>query len=92
MNGVVGEKFFPTERLRQGDPLNLYMFLMCGEGLSSLLHQSIGPEVGIGVRVSRGVPLISHLLFSDDSLIFGEATTRGVASLSEILSVYEHFS
>jgi hypothetical protein len=63
------EGFVPTRGLRQGDPLCPYLFMICAEGLSSLLdHQE---EVhGIeGVRVCRNAPSISHLLFADDSLI-----------------------
>lgn len=42
-----------------------------------------------GVNVYRGSPSITHLLFVDDSIIFGEATYRGRDVVKDILSCYE---
>jgi hypothetical protein len=61
-NSEETEMFTPTRGLRQGDPLSPYLFLLCAEGLSSLLlHEE---EVGgiDRVRVCRNAPLVSHLL------------------------------
>ncbi|KAA3485650.1 reverse transcriptase [Gossypium australe] len=38
VNGRVGDKFTPSQGLQQGDPLSPYLFLVCGEGLSTLLR------------------------------------------------------
>jgi hypothetical protein len=53
--------FVPSRRLRQGDPLSPYLFLLCMEGLSSLLLYE--EEVGSidGVRACRKASSVLHL-------------------------------
>ena len=87
-NNTETEEFAPTRGLRQGGPLSPYLFLLCSEGLSSLLahEQEIG---GLeGVRVCRNAPHISHLLFADDSLILMKADSHNASTLKRILDTY----
>ncbi|KAL5556875.1 hypothetical protein UlMin_039111 [Ulmus minor] len=79
----------PSRGLRQGDPLSPYLFLLCGEGLSSLLHRYEQNEVLQGLRCGTRGPTISHLLFADDSLFFLEAKLSACAAVKEILRFYE---
>lgn len=39
VNGELSEPFTPTRRLRQGDPISPFLFLLCAEGLSCLLKK-----------------------------------------------------
>lgn len=38
-----------------------------------------------GVKANRGVPMISHLLFANDCILFGEAASWVVLVLKDVL-------
>lgn len=40
LNGEVGRVFSPRRGLREGDSVSPYMFLICSEGLSSLMRMA----------------------------------------------------
>ncbi|KAA3472829.1 reverse transcriptase [Gossypium australe] len=92
INGKQGRIFKPTRGLRQGDPLSPFLFLICSEGLSALMRNAKKKGSIRGVKASRSGKAISHLLFADDCLIFGEATEKGARVLKDILKVYEDCS
>ena len=78
--------------LRQGDPLSPYLFLLFVEGLSTLLQTSVHQGLLRGVAAFQGAPMISHLFFVDDSLIFCKATREDCSNLEMILETYEQAS
>ncbi|GMI64491.1 hypothetical protein HRI_000118400 [Hibiscus trionum] len=92
INGQVGEVFTPSRGIRQGDPLSPFLFVICGEGLSALLRKGTQEGKIRGLRITRSAPLVSHLLFADDSYIFGEATATGASNLKDILHIYSRCS
>ena len=59
--------------LRQGDPLSPFLFIMVALVLNALLLRA--KDIGIiqGVKVRRNKVDISHLQFTDDTLIFSLA-------------------
>ncbi|KAA3485169.1 reverse transcriptase [Gossypium australe] len=77
INGSKGRTFNPHRGLRQGDPLSPFLFLICSEGLSALMRTAKKNGLIRGARASRREPVISHLLFTDDCMMFGEATEKG---------------
>ncbi|KAA3484647.1 reverse transcriptase [Gossypium australe] len=92
INGNRGRNFKPIRGLRQCDPLSLYLFLICGEGLSTLIRLAVREGILKGVKVSRRGLAVSHLLFVDDCILFGEATKERAGFLKEILKSYEQCS
>lgn len=89
---VVNGRVVPTRGLRQGDPLSPILFVLCAQGLSSMLHKLRQRGYIEGVRFGGGGPSISHLLFADDSLLFYKATTNSSRSIKKCLCDYEEAS
>ena len=88
VNGALSQPFTPTRGIRQGDPISPYLFLLCAEGLTSML-KNCGPQyIAKGIRVGIHAPWISHLLFADDSMIFMQANKRSADRLACILDTY----
>lgn len=87
-NGVLTEVIKPSRGLRQGDPLSPYPFLLVAEGLSSMLQGAENRGDLVGIRVCREAPMISHLLFADDSLILMQADRNNADHLKAILDTY----
>jgi hypothetical protein len=76
LNGVRLEKFSPSRGIRQGDPISPYLFLLAAEGLSCLLKSRSQSSVLKGITVATSAPMVSHLLFADDSLLFSRQMWR----------------
>lgn len=72
-NGTPKGSIIPSSELRQGDPFSPYLFLLCTEGLISLLRKSSSDKSLEGVRVCCNALMINYLHFVDDSLIFCKA-------------------
>ena len=81
----------PPRGIRQCDPLSPYIFLLCAEGLSSLIKKVVddGMMEGLVICPKGGGPRLSHLFFVDDGLIVCKASIEECNSLQRILTVYE---
>jgi hypothetical protein len=69
-----------------------YLFLLCGEGFTTLLNLFGGVRADKGIRVSPRSPWFNHLLFADDSLIFMKANMLSAQRLNNVLRIYEDCS
>lgn len=79
----------PDRGLRQGNPLSPYLFIICAEGLSALIKKAERRGDLHGIKVSKGAPIVSHLLFADDSFLFFRANDMEATVMKNILSDFE---
>ncbi|KAK3211287.1 hypothetical protein Dsin_015993 [Dipteronia sinensis] len=93
LNGIPVCDVIPFRGLRQGCPLfSIPFFLLCSEAFSCLISDSERNGRGLGIRSSRGGPLISHLFFADNSILFSRVSKDCSLKILRILEVYERGS
>ncbi|XP_020690503.2 uncharacterized protein LOC110105345 [Dendrobium catenatum] len=79
LNGALEGYFSTTAGLRQGCPLSPYLFCLVMDAFSNLLE-------GRGFKgISFDKFSLTHLLYADDVLIFGEATLDNCNILNSVL-------
>jgi hypothetical protein len=88
-NGTALSPFCPSQGLWQGDLLLPYLFLLVADYLSVLMKHYESQGLISGMKVSRRAPSISHLLFSDDSLLFFKLDDGQAVQVRELLSTFE---
>jgi len=81
--------FKPTHGFRQGDPLSLYLFILCMEKLSISICEAVSSGNWHPIQIARNGPYISHLLFADDILLF---TKTKNSEFRYINTLFEYFS
>ena len=85
VNKDVVSLIVPFRGLWQGDPLSLYLFILCNDGLSALIkYVELCGDLH-GCLISRGAPRVSYLLFVDDNFFF-QAKMSECVVMKNILS------
>lgn len=82
----------PSRGLRQGDPISPFLFLMCAEGLSALIHIIQAMGAIHGCKIANGAPVFTHLFFADDCYLFFRANVKEAECIKECLILYERAS
>ncbi|XP_026417593.1 uncharacterized protein LOC113313084 [Papaver somniferum] len=88
INGSPSLTFSPTRGIRQGDPLSPFLFLFVMEAFSRLLQLNVDSGCLSGIRINHHCPLINHLFFADDCLLFFEADSTQMQQLQHLLHIF----
>ncbi|CAL5332818.1 unnamed protein product [Camellia sinensis] len=84
--------FTPSYGLRQGDPLSPYLFVMVAETLSKLIETKVRNNKLTSIQMRRTCPVLSHIFFADDVLIFFKAALLETMEMAQTLQVYSSAS
>jgi hypothetical protein len=87
-NGARAEYFRPQRGIRQGDPISPYLFVLCMDKLSHLIMHVVNVGDWRGIKAGRNGPMVSHLMFADDLLLFGEASENQMNCVMQILDTF----
>ncbi|KAH1038724.1 hypothetical protein J1N35_040467 [Gossypium stocksii] len=72
-NGQLSNLFSPSRVIRQGDPLPLYLFVLCMERLAQVIALEVNGGRWKPIKSSREGPMIIYLFFfADDLILFAE--------------------
>jgi ribonuclease HI len=87
-NGSRSEFFTPHCGVRQGDPMSPYLFVLCMDKLTHLIAEAVENGKWKPMRAGRSGPSISHLMFADDLLLFGQAVDENMTAVVEVLNKF----
>jgi hypothetical protein len=86
INGQAYATFRSSRGIRQGCPLSPYLFILAINELSIALGESLASDNLSGILLGPNCPPIHSLLFADDLLICGQATSFEAAEIRHILA------
>ena len=90
VNGSPTYEFSLGNGLRQGNPLSPFLLLLAAEGFHVLMESLSVNNLFTGYKVGRRDSMgVSHLQFSDDTLILGE---KSWVNMRAILLLFEDLS
>lgn len=89
VNGEPKGHIVSSRGIRQWDPLSPYLFLLCIDGLISLLKDAAVKHHISWIKICIRAPCINRLLFANDSVIFYKADVGENSNIQALLARYE---
>ncbi|XP_025693017.1 uncharacterized protein [Arachis hypogaea] len=92
INGKLSTNIIPQRGLRQGDPLSPYLFILAAEYFTILMEKARKENLISGIKLAPTAPVITHLLFADDCIIFAGAQEEDIYQLIQVINKYTEAS
>ena len=87
-NGEALDPIFPSRGIRQGDPISLYLFILCMDYLRQLIEEKCSENLWQPVKASQSGLAFSHLFFADDLIFFAKADGVNSAAIGDVLDTF----
>ena len=87
-NGNLSKKFQLTRRVRQGDPLSPYLFVLCIEKLAHIITHVVQLNRWKPIIFKKWGPIISHLFFAEDLILFAKALVSQAQIIKQCLDLF----
>ena len=87
-NGEKSNQFQRSRGIRQGDPLSLYIFVLCIERLAQLINMVVDAKLWDPIHIFRYGAKLSHLIFADDLVLLTKASLDHIRLIKGILDLF----
>ena len=88
VNDEALDSIYPSRGIRQGDPLSLYLFILCMDFLGQLIEEKCSNKLWQPIKVSQSGPAFSHLLFVDDIVFFAKEDLNNCLAIRDVLDMF----
>lgn len=65
-----------------------YLFMLCMDKLSHMIYEAVDRGKWVSIKSRRRDPIISHLMFADDLLLFEKATRKQMDCMNNVLTTF----
>lgn len=80
--------FCPQCGTPQGDPISLYLYVLCMDNLSHIIDHEVQQQNWKAFQIGKNGMKISHLMFTDGLLLFGKANEKHIHCVNKTLSAF----
>ena len=91
-NGEALDPILPSRGIRQGDPLSLYLFILCMDYLGQLIEEKCSANLWQLVKASQSGLAFSHLFFANDLMLFAKVDGVNYSAIRDVLDLFCSFS
>ncbi|KAJ0897860.1 putative RNA-directed DNA polymerase [Helianthus annuus] len=88
VNGAPTFLFRCEKGMRQGDPLSPFLFLVVMEALSCMINRAKNADLIKGIATPNNGPVITHLLYADDSIVVGEWSKSEMVNIVRVFRCF----
>ncbi|GJU82333.1 RNA-directed DNA polymerase, eukaryota [Tanacetum coccineum] len=91
VNGCPTNEFQFYKRLKQGDPLSPFLFILVMESLHLSFQRIVNAGMFKGIVLDQSLCL-SHMFYADDAIFLGEWSDGNISTLIHVLKCFFHAS